>query len=170
MGLIKYGFSKYYTYRPVKAGKVAEEVKVKRGDKAEVDVGVKRDLAITLNKGYESDKVKVKAELYDKKLTAPVRKGTELGTVTAYKEGKAVASEKLYALENVEKGGILSYVGIADEERGGFFGILAAIVLTVAVIFFLVKRMQHKKRMRERARRKRAVRKREWERENKPFK
>lgn len=169
MGLIKYGFSKYYTYRPVKVGKVAGEIKVRRGDKAEVDTGVKKDLAITLNKDYESDKIKVKTELYDKKLTAPVKKGTELGKVTAYKEGKAVASEKLYALENVEKGGILSYIGIADEERGGFFGGLAAIILTAGIIVILVKRLQQKKK-RKRARRKRAVRKREWERENRPFK
>ena len=55
-----YGFSKYYTYNAAKGRTMLEEIKVKRGEKAEVEAGLAEDLDITLNAGYDSKNIKTK--------------------------------------------------------------------------------------------------------------
>ena len=90
--------------------------------------------------------------------------------MTAYNESKqAVASVPLVTLEPVNKGGILSYIGIADEDRWLFvLAVVAAFILLMAIMTFR-KRLRRKKYVRRRAKRQRSVRRREWEKEKHPF-
>lgn len=165
-----YGFSKYYTYKAADGKTEIDDVKVKRGDLRSVQVGASEDLDVTLNKSYDSKNITTGYELDSKELKAPIKKGTKVGTLTAYNESKeAVASVPLVTLEPVEEGGILSYIGIADEDRILFAAGVVIAFLLLMIIMTLRKRMKRKKYVRRRAKRQRNVRRREWEKEKNPF-
>ena len=165
-----YGFSKYYTYKAADGKTEIDDVKVKRGDLRSVQVGASEDLDVTLNKGYDSKNITTGYELDSKELKVPIKKGTKVGTLTAYNESKeAVASVPLVTLEPVEEGGILSYIGIADEDRILFAAGVVIAFLLLMIIMTLRKRMKRKKYVRRRAKRQRNVRRREWEKEKNPF-
>lgn len=165
-----YGFSKYYTHIAAYKGKSLDDVRVKRGDLRSVMVGAEENLAVTLNKDFDSKNIKIKYDLDDEELRAPMKKGTEVGMVTAYnKDNETLASVPLVILEPVEKGGILSYIGIADEDRLFFvFGIVLLFILFI-IVMTVINRMKRRKYERRRAQRQRTVRRREREREKHPF-
>ena len=168
--MMDYGFQTYHTYTVEKGGKELDQIRVRRGDLRSSAVGTAEDLDLTLLKKEKSEGITTEITLTDKKLTAPVKKGTEAGTITVYdKDHNQLAEAKLVTLENVKKGGILSYIGVADEDRGIFIGGLILMAILIAAILILWKRMQRKKRARRRAQRTRAIRRRAREREKDPF-
>ena len=125
---------------------------------------------ITLNKGADSSGITVESSKNDGMIKAPLKKGDVLGTLTAYNEdGEVIAVSDLVALENVEKGGILSYIGIADENILPFILWLLSIAVLIIVIRMLIVRSRRKKKKRKKARRERNMRRREWEKEKNPF-
>lgn len=168
--LLDYGFANYRTHTAEKGGKALKEVKVKRGDLHSVEAGLTQDLDLTLAKKDKGEGITTEVKLSEEKLTAPVKKGVQVGTVTAYdKNHKKLAEAKLVTLESAKKGGILSYIGIADEDRGVFLvGLLIAVVLVILILLIL-RRMRRKKRARRKAQRNRAIRRRAREREKDPF-
>ena len=123
--------------------------KVRRGDLHSVEAGLTQDLDLTLAKKDKGEGITTEVKLSEEKLTAPVKKGVQVGTVTAYdKNHKKLAEAKLVTLESAKKGGILSYIGIADEDRGVFLvGLLIAVVLVILILLIL-RRMRRKKRAR----------------------
>ena len=133
-------------------------------------VGVSEEIDRTLNEGYDSDNITVEAVKDDGAIKAPVEKGDRLGQLIAYDEnGEAVATADLVAMESVEKGGILSYIGIADEDIIFFvLGIIGILILLILIRMLYV-RSRRKKRKRRRAERTRHVRRKEWEKEKNPF-
>lgn len=168
--MMDYGFQTYHTYTVEKGGKELDQIRVRRGDLRSSAVGTTDDLDLTLAKKDKGEGITTEITLTDKKLTAPVKKGTEAGTITVYdKDHNQLAEAKLVTLENVKKGGILSYIGVADEDRGIFIGGLILMAILIAAILILWKRMQRKKRARRRAQRTRAIRRRAREREKDPF-
>lgn len=168
--LCDYGFQNYHTYTAAEKGKELDQIRVRRGDLRSSAVGTTDDLDLTLAKKDKGEGITTEITLTDKKLTAPVKKGTEAGTITVYdKDHNQLAEAKLVTLENVKKGGILSYIGVADEDRGIFIGGLILMAILIAAILILWKRMQRKKRARRRAQRTRAIRRRAREREKDPF-
>ena len=168
--LLDYGFANYRTYTAEKGGKALKEVKVRRGDLHSVEAGLTQDLDLTLAKKDKGEGITTEVKLSEEKLTAPVKKGVQVGTVTVYdKNHKKLAEAKLVTLESAKKGGILSYIGIADEDRGVFLvGLLIAVVLVILILLIL-RRMRRKKRARRKAQRNRAIRRRAREREKDPF-
>lgn len=168
--MMDYGFQTYHTYTVEKGGKELDQIRVRRGDLRSSAVETAEDLDLTLLKKEKGEGITTEITLTDKKLTAPVKKGTEAGTITVYdKDHNQLAEAKLVTLENVKKGGILSYIGVADEDRGIFIGGLILMAILIAAILILWKRMQRKKRARRRAQRTRAIRRRAREREKDPF-
>ena len=168
--MMDYGFQTYHTYTVEKGGKELDQIRVRRGDLRSSAVGTAEDLDLTLLKKEKGEGITTEITLTDKKLTAPIKKGTEAGTITVYdKDHNQLAEAKLVTLENVKKGGILSYIGVADEDRGIFIGGLILMAILIAAILILWKRMQRKKRARRRAQRTRAIRRRAREREKDPF-
>ena len=170
MTLWDYGFSKYYTYTATEGRRTLEEFRVWQGEKGKVAVGISEDMDITLNKGADSSGITVESSKNDGMIKAPLKKGDVLGTLTAYNEdGEVIAVSDLVALENVEKGGILSYIGIADENILPFILWLLSIAVLIIVIRMLIVRSRRKKKKRKKARRERNMRRREWEKEKNPF-
>jgi len=168
IALWDYGFEKYYTYIAALANETVDEFGVKHGDKSKVAVSVLEDFGITLNKDDDAD-ITVEIETYEKKVMAPIKKGDELGTITVYKNDDAVAVRPLVAVEDVAKGGILSYIGIANEDIGTFVIILIVLLLIATALRRKYIKNQYRKKKETRARINRNIRRREWDKEKNPF-
>jgi len=169
IALWDYGFEKYYTYKVASAGEIIDEFRVKHGAKGEVAVSVNNDLGVTLNKGDEEPDITTKIDPYERKTKAPIKKGDELGTITVYKNDDAVAVRTLIAVENVEKGGILSYIGVPDEDVPLFLTGVAIALILIFIIYNVYRRYQYKQKRRRRAQISRDARRREWDKEKNPF-
>ena len=76
------------------------------------------------------------------------------GLPSVYDNGEEVASQDMVSLETSGAGGILSYIGIADEDRFEFFVLLAALL-------FAVYKIANRKNSKARRRRERRKRRRE---------
>lgn len=169
IALWDYAFSKYYTYTAASRGDVLDEFRVRHGAEGKVAVTVGEDLDITLNKGYKSKGITTEITPPEEKLKAPVKKGDEAGTITVYKDGKTVAVEPLYVMKSVEKGGILSYIGIPDEDVPLFLISIAVAAILLILIIRIYNKSKSRKKRRMRAKINRNARRREWEKEKNPF-
>lgn len=171
IALWDYGFNNYRTYTAAKASEYVYELKVKKGNLAQVDLGIREDLDITVDRGSKpAETTETRAVLNSDEVNAPVKKGTVMGRLVCLdEEGNTLGERELIALENVEEGWALSAIGIADEEIP-FFILVLALIISAVLIFLLTRRIRaERRRQRRRARRERAVRSRERERERNPF-
>ena len=73
------------------------------------------------------------------------------------------------AAENVEKGGVLSYIGIPDEDVPLFLASIVITLILLVVIYNVYRRHQYKQKKRRRAQINRDVRRKEWDKEKNPF-
>lgn len=170
MALWDYGFSKYHTYAAAIANEPVETFRLWQGEKSGVAVTVADNMDITLNIEEDSSSIEIETEKNDLFITAPVEKGQVLGSIKAYnKEGDLIAESDLVAMSSIEKGGILSYIGIADEDRLSFFIGIIIFLLILMLIRMVYVSMRRKRKKRRRAERNRKIRRKEWEREKNPF-
>ena len=169
INLWNFGFDHYKTYYAARVSDVVGQQPVKRGSLREVDLGVSNNLAMTVAKDYKAaDNVTVEVKLDEKKVEAPISKGDVLGEAVALDEnGNQLARQEVISLEDAEKGGVLSYVGIADEDAPIFF--IALITLIAILILLKLRGKKKQNRQRRRARNQRAVRRKEREGEGTPF-
>ncbi len=169
INLWNYGFENFKTYHAARVSDVIGQQPVKRGSLRSVDIGVSRNLAMTVPKNYKaSEKVTVEIRLDEEKVMAPVSRGDVLGEAVAIDEnGKELANQEVISLEDAKEGAILSHIGIADED----IPLLLIALAVPAAVFILLKRRERKKqnRQRRKARIKRAVRRQERQREREPF-
>lgn len=170
IALWDYGFSKYYTFNAAKGRQNLDDFRVWQGEKSHAAVGITEDMDITLNADQSSDDVVVEAVKNDGAIKAPVKKGDKLGVLVAYNaDGEAIATADLIAMENVAKGGPLSYIGIADENIVFFVLAIVGLLIMLILIRILIVQNRRKKRRRRKAALERSVRRKEWEKEKDPF-
>jgi D-alanyl-D-alanine carboxypeptidase (penicillin-binding protein 5/6) len=102
--LLNYGFRFFETHRLYGAGDILSKVRVWKGDKEQLTVGLKKDLFVTIpRRQYE----KLKASMViNSKITAPVKQGSELGRVDITLEGRPFMQVPLIALSDIAEGGI----------------------------------------------------------------
>ena len=148
-----YGFDHYESIDVVRSDKPLLEQDVKHGALEKVKVGLAEDFAITVNKGYEAEgEFVTDIKLKEEKPTAPISKGAVMGTVEAYThDGKLVGVKKLIALEKVEKGGPLSYIGIADENLWKVYLVVVLVFAALIAFLLLFRRHNLKKRAKRKA-------------------
>ncbi len=104
--LLNYGFRFYQSYNLYKANTTITKARVWYGSKGEVPLGVSNDLAITLPTGQYKD---VKANInLNKRIKAPVAKGTAYGKITLSLNGKVLTERPLVALANDPEAGMFS--------------------------------------------------------------
>ncbi len=102
--LLSYGFRFYDTVMPVSSGEDIATARVWMGNVDNLNVGVDRDVFLTLPKG---DVNKLNAEVeYAGDLVAPIEKGQIVGKVLYKVDGDTVKETELVALNAVEKGGL----------------------------------------------------------------
>ena len=103
--LLNYGFESFDGARLYRAGQVIKNVKLYRGARDSVSIGLAQDFYILVGKGAVS---RVKAQvLTQQPVVAPVRKGQPLGRLRLSLDGAALGEYPLLATHDVEVAGIL---------------------------------------------------------------
>ena len=134
-----YAYDNFKGYTAVESGDVQYSIKVKRGSLRKVDLGIAEDLKVTVLKDADPEKtITTEIKLKEEKPMAPIKKGEVLGKMIAYDNGKEVSSQDLIALETAEKGGPLSYIGIADEDLPEFFILVGLALITLFIIRMII--------------------------------
>ena len=147
--LMDYGYENYETDVVLHKGEEADVMKVRRGTTGKVGIGPDEILAITLSK-TSSGKVipqetKTDIKTDDRKLTAPVKAGDVVGTITLKDDkGETIRKVNAIALADVAKGGPLSYIGVPDDMVPLFIGIVATVILIALIGLYLVRSRNHK--------------------------
>lgn len=102
--LLNYGFRFYEAHKLYQGKTPLTEARVWKGDSRNVPAGLAEDFYVTIPRRQYDD---LKATItLDKKVTAPIKEGTKLGTVNVTLKGEQFASQDLVALKTVEQGNI----------------------------------------------------------------
>ncbi len=101
--LLTYGFRFFDNVEVKKGGVTLEQVRVWKGDKDELAVGLEKDLVITVPRG--KDKAVQASMVIDQDIMAPVAAGQKIGTVKVTLDDEVISEVPLIALEPVEEGG-----------------------------------------------------------------
>jgi D-alanyl-D-alanine carboxypeptidase (penicillin-binding protein 5/6) len=106
--LLNYGFRFYETHKLYAADEVLKTGRVWYGDQKQVSMGVAKDIYVTIPRGrYQSLKAAMDIE---GEISAPIKSGQLLGTVTVELEGKQLANGDIVAIHAVNEGGLLDRV------------------------------------------------------------
>ena len=89
-------------------GDALSRVRVWKGDKEKVALGLTEDLYVTIPR-RQYDRLKASMSV-DPQLTAPIDKGRRLGKVTIALSGQTVAEMPLVALQQINEGGIINQI------------------------------------------------------------
>lgn len=102
--LLNYGFRFYEAHKLYQGKTPLTEARVWKGDSRNVPAGLAEDFYVTIPRRQYDD---LKATItLDKKVTAPIKEGTKLGTVNVTLKGEQFASQDLVALKTVDQGNI----------------------------------------------------------------
>ena len=103
--LLNYGFEYYDGARLYQAGQVIKNIRLYRGTRDSVNLGLAQDFYILVGKGAVS---RVKAQvLTQQPVVAPIRKGQPLGRLRLSLDGAALGEYPLLATHDVEVAGVL---------------------------------------------------------------
>ena len=146
--LWKYAYKHFKTYVAQEQEDFEYQLNIRHGELREVALGIEDDLGVTVLKDEDpTETVTTEIELFDEKPTAPVKKGQVMGKLVCYENGDAIKSVDLVSLETSGEGGILSYIGFADEDRYQFFLLL---LLLLIIILAIIRRQARRKAARRR--------------------
>lgn len=100
--LLNYGFRFYETHKLYAAGEALSQSRVWQGDREQISLGLDNDLHVTIPRGMYK---KMDARMnVDANITAPVKKGSQLGEVQIVLNDEALSSVPLVALQQVDEG------------------------------------------------------------------
>lgn len=102
--LLNYGFRFYETFLLHAANQPIREMRIWKGEKERLPLGVAEDLYLTIPRGQRN---KVRANMtVEATLIAPARKGQPYGTVNILLGDEEIASRPLIALESIPEGSL----------------------------------------------------------------
>lgn len=111
--LLGYGFRFFETHRLYEAAKPLASARVWKGEAEQVGLGLTRELYVTIPRGqYGNLKASMKMA---PRIMAPVKKGSQLGTMEIALDGQKVAERPLVALQGVAEGGL--FTRLMDEAK-----------------------------------------------------
>jgi len=102
--LLNYGFRFFETHQVFKAGQKAGDVRVWKGEKSSIPVGVNKELYVTIPANQYKNLL-ITQEI-PKDLSAPINKGQVLGNIVIKLNDEVIASQPVIALEEDPLGGI----------------------------------------------------------------
>jgi len=104
LALLNYGFRFFETRKLYAAGQTLKQIRVWKGDREQLPVGLNSDLYLTLPRGsFKSLKVSVKLPTQQ---MAPVSKGQSLGTLNVSRDTLVMAEQPLIALNGINEGSL----------------------------------------------------------------
>lgn len=102
--LLNYGFRFFETHQLFKSNQSVAELPIYKGLVEKVSVGLNEHQFITIPTGqYQRLNITTKVPTY---LQAPIKKGDKVGELVVTFENKTIATKPLYALQNIETGGL----------------------------------------------------------------
>ncbi len=102
--LLNFGFRFYESHVIYPAQKTLKKIRIYKGSKEQLAVGVAKDIAVIIPRGqYKNLKP---AMTINTPLQAPVNKGQQLGSVEIKLDGKVLARSALIALETIPEGSL----------------------------------------------------------------
>ncbi len=108
LALLTYGFRFFQTHRLYGAGEELSRVRVWKGSREKVSLGLEQDLYVTIpRRQYKNLEANMRVE---PRLMAPIRKGQSLGSVNVSLDGETITQVPLVALQQVDEGGIVQSV------------------------------------------------------------
>jgi D-alanyl-D-alanine carboxypeptidase (penicillin-binding protein 5/6) len=99
--LLDYGFANCSIYEDTYENMNFEQVTVKRGIPSAIQVYPKEKFVHTFTSEY--DEAEIKKEIQYNDLTAPIKKGDEIGFITYSYQGTSIGSVPLLSLDDSEK-------------------------------------------------------------------
>ncbi len=102
--LLSYGFRFYESNRLYAAGESLNEARIWLGEKENLNLGLVDDLHVTIPRGqykYLDAVMEV-----NQKISAPVKKGQEMGAVRVMLNGEEILSKPLVALQSIDEGSL----------------------------------------------------------------
>lgn len=118
--LLRYGFRFFETHHLFQANTSLNEPRLWMGEKRTLSVGINQDLYITIPQGYYKS-LDAKMNI-DKRITAPITKGTNYGKLVVKLGNDVITEMPLVALENVNTGTM--WGRFSDYVSLGFYKIL----------------------------------------------
>src|SRR5690554_91357 len=104
--LLSYGFRYFESRKIYQAQEVLSTAKVWMGKEESIDLGLAKDLFLTLPRGSKGElKVNIRT---DEVLKAPIKKGQALGTLTITRDGELLTEQPLLAQSDIEEAGFFS--------------------------------------------------------------
>lgn len=103
--LLNYGFEYFEGARLYRAGQAVKTIRLYRGIRESIDIGLGQDFYILVSKGAVP-RVKAQA-LTQQPIVAPIRKGQPLGRLRLTLDGVALGEYPLLAMQDVEVAGLI---------------------------------------------------------------
>ena len=106
----------------------------------DVTVAAKNDVFAFLPKDTDTSKIVRTAEYYEKSLTAPVRRGTEVGELTLALDGKVLGKVPIITKLDAERSASLSLkASIKNAMKSKPFVIAISVIIAITVLFTFVR-------------------------------
>ena len=150
IAMLDYGFANYHTATLYKEGEQCGHIWIKGGHVTRVPVVAKNGAYASLTES-ESDELADAKVTLKKGLTAPLKKGTVVGTITIYNNGEKTGTEPVVLSQDVSEGGPWSQIYISDY---AFAVIVTVLVLLIIFRLTVVRRRRRRRAEREERRRK----------------
>lgn len=152
ISLLEFGFANYKTVSVLEDGAALGTLTVKNGEVKSIGAKSGSDVIVTLP--FDGDPADVKLEMSVDTVTAPIKKGEEIGTVAITFGDWDLGQVPLMADADVARGGLLSYIGVPDKVakiiRNTIIGIFIGLV-ALLVLYIILKRRQIKRIKKRRA-------------------
>lgn len=104
--LLNYGFRFFETHELYKTGQTITETPIYKGSANKLTVGLRDDQFVTIPNGqYQRLSINTKVP---QNLQAPIAKGDAIGELVIQFDDNVISTQPLYALEDIEKGGIFT--------------------------------------------------------------
>lgn len=151
IALLDYAFDNFKSVVSIEGGTSMGTIKVKNGAVKKLELEVGQLGGVTLPK-EASESIVSKNIVLGGSVKAPIEKGQEIGTVEIYEGDILRQTVPIIATKAVEKGTILSYIGIEDEIAFKIFLILKTSgfaifsIIGLGLIYVIYKRKQIKKK------------------------
>ena len=145
ISMFEYGFNNFHTEELIAKGASAGHVWIKYGHFTRVDTVVTDGAYVTLTSNEASD-MATKKIVMKKGLTAPLSKGTKVGTVKLYENGEKVGTADVVLSKSVKKGGPWTAIYISDWT---FIGGIIIIILFLILFIYFRKRGKRRRRKRD---------------------
>jgi serine-type D-Ala-D-Ala carboxypeptidase (penicillin-binding protein 5/6) len=106
--LLNYGFRFFEAHRLYQGKTALTDARLWKGESKTVPLGLAEDLYVTIPRRHYSD---LKAVInVDSTVTAPVKEGEKLGTVSVSLKDEVIKTRDLIALKSIDKGNILQRI------------------------------------------------------------